>query len=61
MVKRGQGLHTVIHKIPSWLTAPSHTNVFYQVGNMCVISVFPMILKLRKKSKMQEHHQAHTA
>lgn len=34
MLGRDQGLYTVIHEIPSWLTVPSNTNVFHQVDNM---------------------------
>lgn len=35
IVRRGEGVHVVIHRIQSWLTAPSHTSVFCQRYNVC--------------------------
>lgn len=35
IVRRGEEVTTVIHKIQSWLTAPSHTKVFCQGYNVC--------------------------
>lgn len=61
MVRRGQGLHTVIHKFPLWLSAPYHTDKLHQVGDVCMTAVFLTVLKLREKSKLQEHYQAHLA